>query len=445
MGDLHLVTGYAGKPHVTAADQASLFMGAIRSDSFVMDSGQNFTAEVITNNLIRIYDGEMVIQGRHVKLNAGTYIDVTIENGTQGYLRNDLIVARYAKDSKTGVETFDFAVIKGTPVETDPIDPEYATADINEGTLLHEEPMIRVLLDGLNVCELEVLFVPQKTIYASMFHADGSVPMTGPLDMGSNRVKNVAEPEADTDAATLGYARKVGAPHNLLDNSDFTQFVAQAGVGGSHGTQAYAGDRWILDSGTVTGTAIANGYSGITLNGTIRQKVASSPDACTPFIEMVSGTAEISYSDGAVTITSSGGVIKYAALYEGEYTAETLPEYKPKSYTAELLECMRYFVRFGHASQNNHIAYVQAATTTVANAILPIPAPMRLPFPTIEVSAGKAVLRTGATDIATTSFTVNSAKSGPFVYLAVGTSGLTAGGSYVLRLVLGTLDLSADL
>lgn len=33
------------------------------------------------------------------------------------------------------------------------------------------------------------------------------------------------------------------APRNLLDNSDFTNLVAQAGIGGNHGTIQYAADR----------------------------------------------------------------------------------------------------------------------------------------------------------------------------------------------------------
>lgn len=36
----------------------------------------------------------------------------------------------------------------------------------------------------------------------------------------------------------------------------------------------------------------------------------------------------------------------WAALYEGEYTAETLPEYQPKGYGAELAECKRYYQKF---------------------------------------------------------------------------------------------------
>lgn len=37
--------------------------------------------------------------------------------------------------------------------------------------------------------------------------------------------------------------------------------------------------------------------------------------------------------------------VEWAALYEGSYTAETMPEYHPKGYWAEFAECMRYFER----------------------------------------------------------------------------------------------------
>lgn len=132
---------------------------------------------------------------------------------------------------------------------------------------------------------------------------------------------------------------------SILDNGDFTQFVAQAGIGGAHGAYNYAGDRWILDSGTVTGEANANGngYKNITLNGTIRQKVANPVDVGSAFVEMVSGEATISYANGAVTITSNGGVIRRAMLFAGEYTEATRPTSTPKGYGAELFECQRYF------------------------------------------------------------------------------------------------------
>lgn len=131
------------------------------------------------------------------------------------------------------------------------------------------------------------------------------------------------------------------AAFNYLDNSNFR--IAQAGYGGTHGTQAYAADRWILSSGSVSYTA----GEGLTLNGTIVQKLEEAPSNMSAFVGTASGSASISYDPSAkeVTITSNGGVLKWAALYEGEYTTENAPEYQPKGYAHELMECMRYYYR----------------------------------------------------------------------------------------------------
>lgn len=194
--------------------------------------------------------------------------------------------------------------------------------------------------------------------------------MTGAINMNGQPISGLNDPTEDTQAARKGYVDtakeeakaytdasvRKAAPRNILDNSDFTNLVAQAGIGGNHGTIAYAADRWILDSGTVSYEAGV----GLTLNGTIRQKLEYPPTGETSaFVGMASGAASISYADGAVTITSSGGVLKWAALYGGVYSAATMPEYHPKGYGAELAKCQRYFrlLKIGGAVNGNYIGY----------------------------------------------------------------------------------------
>lgn len=166
MGNLHLVTGYAGEAHVASSDQGSLFEALIRSGQFVMDAGAKFAASIVSNNQIRVNDGELMMQGRHVKLIPGAYIDLTIENGTQGYRRTDLIVARYTKNADTGIEECSLVVIKGTPAESNPADPQYTTGIINaDGALQNDFPMYRVSLSGLVLEGLTALFEPQKSMF----------------------------------------------------------------------------------------------------------------------------------------------------------------------------------------------------------------------------------------------------------------------------------------
>lgn len=153
----HLVTGYGGVEHVTAADDGSKNAGIVGTESYVLNTGNKFEAEVITNNLIKIRDGDAIQKGRHWRIEKNDYVECTIDNGLQGLKRNDLIVSRYSKNPDTGIESEEIVVIKGTSSEN-PADPEYETGDIYDGDLIDEMPLYRVKLDGLNIVSVTSLF-----------------------------------------------------------------------------------------------------------------------------------------------------------------------------------------------------------------------------------------------------------------------------------------------
>ena len=265
-----------------------------------------------------------------------------------------------------------------------------STITYNTGSPVVSYSVSRMGIDGSGSVSSVAGVSPDETGNVALTAADvGALAvsggdMEGAINMNGQPISGLNDPTDDTQAARKGYVDaakadanaytdasvRKAAPRNILDNSDFTNLVAKAGIGGNHGTIAYAADRWILDSGTVSYAA----GIGLTLNGTIRQKIEHQPAGQTSaFVGMASGAASISYADGAVTITSSGGVLKWAALYEGEYTAETLPEYHPKGFGPELLECQRYFLpdcsRFA-----NGIAY---GGKNYANVLIHTPVKMR--------------------------------------------------------------------
>lgn len=159
MGNIHIVTGYKGAAHVTAEDNGSLYAAIFGSGQKVLNRGNKFAASVISNNSIRVLDGDIMMQGRHIRLNENTYIDLTIENGAQDVSRNDLIVARYSKDASTGVEDCNLVVIKGTAAASNPSDPAYTSGSIIEDhDAINDMPLYRVPIVGLNVQDLVPLF-----------------------------------------------------------------------------------------------------------------------------------------------------------------------------------------------------------------------------------------------------------------------------------------------
>ena len=215
--------------------------------------------------------------------------------------------------------------------------------------------------------------------------------MEGPIHMNGHLLDGLNDPEQDDEVARKAYVDKsvkAAAPINLLDNSDFTNPVAQAGFGGNHGNQAYATDRWILTTGSVS-----QRDGGLQLNGTITQKLEHPPTGpVSAFVGMASGQASISHSDGAVTITSSGGVIAWAALYEGTYTADTVPDYRPKGYAVEFAECQRYYRRYTGTKVN--MVFVGCVTGSAKSIYLQPynPVPMRLSLPSVSFT-GEILIR----------------------------------------------------
>lgn len=292
---------------------------------------------------------------------------------------------------------------------------------------------------------------PDETGNVTLTAADvGALPsaggdMTGAINMNGQSISGLNDPTEESQAARKGYVDasvRKAAPRNLLDNSDFTNLVAQAGIGGNHGTVAYAADRWILTSGTVSYAA----DTGLTLNGTITQKLENAPAAAYPYVGMVSGTASISYADGAVTITSSGGVIQWAALYANEYTAETLPEYQPKGYGAELVECQRYFIRYGGSYA--FIAVGNVETASLAQCIIQLPVYMRLQTASVNITADLSNFRIKNGTASAAISEINIHQRGYIASLACTiSSNFTPGGSCLLTTIAGDnfIELSADL
>ena len=184
---------------------------------------------------------------------------------------------------------------------------------------------------------------------------------------------------------------------NLLDNSDFTHPVNQ------RGETSYTGpypclDRW--KQATVTATvSVADG--GLSLTATTERCWLYQPLAkqltvgkkYTLYVEFADGEKyagvleattsnrslwgnsrvlpTLSYNDFAIIVEPGNSVtIKYAALYEGEYSTETVPTYQPKGYAQELAECQRYYWQMSEAYMQ--YGYGDAYGQMIVDIILPV-------------------------------------------------------------------------
>ena len=156
MATNYLDTGDTGRA-VSAESDGALFAGIFGAEKYVLENGSQFKAEVQSNNIVKISDGDAVMYGRHVRIPANDSALVTINNGHSGTNRIDLIVFRYTKDS-TGKETVDLVVIQGEDSTGTATAPTAVDGNILTGAMQSDFPLYSVELNGINIVKVNPLF-----------------------------------------------------------------------------------------------------------------------------------------------------------------------------------------------------------------------------------------------------------------------------------------------
>ncbi|MBO7252770.1 MAG: hypothetical protein J6V25_09100 [Oscillospiraceae bacterium] len=225
----------------------------------------------------------------------------------------------------------------------------------------------------LIVSDGETSVICGNTVKTASFNKTGG-KMEKDVNMNGKKVTGLNNPTEDDEAASMGFVNqqmKKAALKDLLGNSDFTNPVNQRGLKDYLQQDSYTIDRWkIYANNGNPGLSVMDGY--ILFKGGIYQKLDIDASKTYTFAVMtgnneilcVSGvpTTRVTATKGNNTIVLgrdySGSLVqvgvtgadetiidslKWAALYKGEYTAETLPVYQPKGYGAELAECQRYY------------------------------------------------------------------------------------------------------
>lgn len=153
-----LVTGSHGgdDPHVESKHDALMHAAMLGRGGYILKT-RNWTMKPTAKdaNNITIPAWDLVVEGRQIYIAAPT--DVNIQSGSQGQKRRDLIVARYALNSGTGVETVTLEAIKGKPSASTPADPGIETGSIIGGAIVSDMPLCRVNLDGITITSIDTL------------------------------------------------------------------------------------------------------------------------------------------------------------------------------------------------------------------------------------------------------------------------------------------------
>ena len=165
MADNYLITGYWGEPHVTSENDRGINAAIFGAGRFVLPVGEQFRAEYIGNNTVRMYDGKLMNNGAAAGIPAGEYIDLLIPEAGQGMKRNDIIVFQYSQDRSTLIEKGVFVVISGEETSGTAADPVLFQEDLltNEA-MLDQMALWRVSVSGTVISAPVQLFEVSKNI-----------------------------------------------------------------------------------------------------------------------------------------------------------------------------------------------------------------------------------------------------------------------------------------
>lgn len=159
------ITARSGKAHITPLMDSMWHQGITGMESCILSAYENFKADIISNNEVRVRSGVGMLQGRFFCNEPNTYDSVAINNGTQGENRTDLIVMRWSVDAATETEAAETIVVQGTPVAGTASAPSAVEGSLDDGDLIVDYPLYEVHLEGINIMEVVPLFTALPGIF----------------------------------------------------------------------------------------------------------------------------------------------------------------------------------------------------------------------------------------------------------------------------------------
>lgn len=222
---MELVTGKAGVPHVSSADDGRRIAGEVGAGSYVLQTGGRLAPSLVDANTVRFATGDMIVQGRHIGITSPE--DVKVASGSQGKKRMDYICVHYSRDvsgaNPTLVENVEWTVLRGTP-GTDATAPSVPSGSILDGDADVTVPICSVTFDGLTTGQPKLLIpelTPLATLGDSVSHvlARPGITLNGTVTVPG--LKNRA-------SVIVAFGR---GQHAIMPTADGTHTVAGATAG----------------------------------------------------------------------------------------------------------------------------------------------------------------------------------------------------------------------
>lgn len=211
---MEILTGYRGTPHITSAQDRFKNQGIVGAESYVFALGGQLAATITSPTQVQIADGILCHQGCVACIEHGDHETLTIQNGTQGMNRVDLIVARYVRNSSTNVEAVNLVVVTGTPSSGTPGFPTIYNGDIQAGDSPVDMDLYEIHLNGVTISSI---ISRKKTVAPIKELDDACVQLADDkLDVdGDSRGNIVTYSSGDSSTPTMW------TPINVLTSGEY--------------------------------------------------------------------------------------------------------------------------------------------------------------------------------------------------------------------------------
>lgn len=136
-------------PHIYAEDDAQIHRALIGSSGITLADNQ-LVCSIVNDNTIRLQSGLYSMQGYMLAVQSGTTQDFTIDSGSAGAYRHDLLVADFVRGGGSVADAFEFKIIKGTNATSAAaaVDPAITQDNLTTGGSHRQEILYRIVISG---------------------------------------------------------------------------------------------------------------------------------------------------------------------------------------------------------------------------------------------------------------------------------------------------------